>query len=270
MRDSWLKLVGGVLRPARPGLDGCRTELQRHLEARRLVAEERARAIADCEARIEGARAAVFAARDGVVTSRMTDLEREWRRLSRPDPEGGWMALWERIAPTSWLDRKRWRDSDPAVRVDAAIALAADADGVEAAEAAIDRLRAALAAWGTAIGARVRWRLFAGDFEGTSALLAEPLRAARDALSARDGGGMVLDGGRRLEADVLAAALARFPDRPVLARALAHAAFADVVWRGASLDAGSNPVTPLRQLWGAGYALSSLGAQGVTVEIPAL
>jgi hypothetical protein len=56
------------------------------LDAKRLSAEERARAIADCERRINDARATVLAKNDGVVTAHMTDLEREWLTLSRPDP----------------------------------------------------------------------------------------------------------------------------------------------------------------------------------------
>jgi SAM-dependent methyltransferase len=48
--------------------------------------ETRAQAIADCERRIEDARATVLAKNDGVVTARMTDLEREWRTLARAVP----------------------------------------------------------------------------------------------------------------------------------------------------------------------------------------
>ncbi len=39
-------------------------------------------ALADCERRINEARAAIFAKDDGVVTKAMTDLEREWLTLS--------------------------------------------------------------------------------------------------------------------------------------------------------------------------------------------
>ncbi len=41
----------------------------------------RAALLADCERRINEARAAIFAADDGVVSKRMTELEREWRDL---------------------------------------------------------------------------------------------------------------------------------------------------------------------------------------------
>ena len=88
MRDSWLGLVDAMFCPERPHLERCLRERDHHLAARRLVDEERARAIARCEARIEEARADVFAANDGVVTARMTDLEREWRMLARGDTPG--------------------------------------------------------------------------------------------------------------------------------------------------------------------------------------
>jgi hypothetical protein len=39
-------------------------------------------ALADCERRINEARAAIFAKDDGVVTKTMTELEREWLTLS--------------------------------------------------------------------------------------------------------------------------------------------------------------------------------------------
>jgi hypothetical protein len=200
----------------------------------------------------------------------MGDLEREWRMLSRKDPEGGMMDLWARIAPPSWIDRKRWRDSDPAARVDAAIALAADVEGVEAAELAIDSLRNALGPWGTPIGARIRWRAAAHDFEGTEQLLTEPLRAARDELAARGLESVVLERAQHLEREIHEAACTRFSERPVLARALAHAAFVDYAWHAASPPGRPNPVTALRDLWATGYVLSAIDASDVTVEIPAL
>ena len=270
MHQAWLKIVGRVLRPARPRLKECRRELDRHLEARRLVAERRAQAIARCVAEIETARAEVFAAQDGVVTSRMTELEREWRRLSRTDRDGELMELWARLVPPAWLDRKRWRDSAPAAQVDAAIALASDVEGVEAAEAALGALRVALAASGTSIPSRVRWTSFERDFEGTAELLAKPLRAALDALSVHDHASVALDRARALERDVHETARAGFPERVHLARALAHAAFVDCVWRAAGLDARMNPVTPLSELWRRGYVVSAIDERAVTLGIPAL
>jgi hypothetical protein len=128
----------------------------------------------------------------------------------------------------------------------------------------------ALAPWGTAIGARARWRPFEHDFEGLSELLAKPLRAAEESVSSRDGGSVVLERARHLERDVLEAALVRFPERDILARALAHAAFVDCVWRNAALAARSNPVTPLRELWSAGYVLAAMDDDGVSLAIPPL
>ena len=270
MRDAWLNLVDSVLRPARPHRERCLRARESHVAGRRLLAEGRARALAECAARIESARAAIFAANDGVVPSQMRDLEREWQRLARLDPDGGVMDLWARIAPPSWIDRKRWRDSEPAARIDAAVALAADVEGVEAAEAAIGALRVALGAWGTPVGARIRWRAREHDFERTDELLAAPLRASRDALSPRGAHAIVLERATRLEEEVLEAARVRFSPRPVLARALAHAAFVDGFVRAASLSRRPDPVTPLRALWRTGYVLSEIDPSGVVLEIPAL
>jgi len=269
MRDPWLTLVDSVLRPARPGLEQCLREREQHLAARRPQAEERARALAGCEARIESLRAEVFVAQDGVVTSRMTELEREWRTLSRPDRDGELMDLWARVAPPSWIDRKRWRDSDPAVQVEAAIALAADVEGVEAAEAAIDSLRAALAPWGTPFGPRIRWCASEQDAELTPGLFAGPLREACEALAGGNIASIAFERAQHLRQDVHEAARVRFPRRPLLARDLAHAAFVDFLWR-AALAARANPVTPLHELWKTGYVLSAIDPSGVTVEIPPL
>jgi hypothetical protein len=206
----------------------------------------------------------------------MTELEREWRRLSRADADAGMMDLWARIAPPSWIDRKRWRDADLAAQLDVAIALAADVDGVEAAEAAVDALRLALAAWETPIGSRIRWQPLQPpeplqhDFDGTVALLAEPLRAAREALSARGALTVVVARAQQLEQEVHEAARARFADRPALARGLAHAAFVDAVSHAASLAGRRSPVTSLRDLWRSGYVLSAIDSRAVTLELPPL
>lgn len=226
--------------------------------------------MARCEARIEGLRAQVFAADDGVVPARMRELEREWRVLSRTDPDAGLMDLWARIAPSAWIDHKRWRGSPPAAQLDAAIALASDVEGVEAAESAIASLGAALAAWSAPLGARVRWRAFTTDAAVVAALLAEPLRAAREALAAMGVEPIVVERARGLERDVHAAALARLPEHPRLAGDLAHAAFVDHVVSAASLPARPNPVASLRALWRTGYVLSSADDAGVTVELPPL
>jgi hypothetical protein len=47
--------------------------------------EEVQRAMADCERRINEARAIALARNDGVVPALMTDLEREWLTLARTD-----------------------------------------------------------------------------------------------------------------------------------------------------------------------------------------
>jgi hypothetical protein len=148
--------------------------------------------------------------------------------------------------------------------------MASDVEGIEAAEEAIRALRTALAPWKTSVGARVRWRVFAGDFDGTPEILAPALHAAHEALASRHRAPQVLQHARKLAQEVDEAARARFGERPILARALAHAAYVDEVWRAASFDAHTNPVTPLRELWQTGYALSTLDDKGVTLETPAL
>lgn len=223
---SWQKVIDSVLRPPRPHLERCIAEREAYVEARR-------RAIRDCEIRIEQARSAVFAANDGVVTARMTELEREWRTLSRADQEGKLMDLWARIAPPSWIDRKRWRDSDPEHRLDALIALASDPQGVEAAEQAVLTLRPK---------ARIRWRL-----------------RAHDAAHVRE---LVPAAGESFERDVYDLALARHPDRPLLARDIAYAAFYETI--------APNHVRPFVDLWTNGYVIADVEAAFVTLEIPPL
>ncbi len=212
----------------------------------------------------------MFAADDGVIAPHMTELEREWRRLSRFDPDGGLMDLWARIAPVSWVDRKRWRDSDATAQLDAAVALASDVAGVEAAESALGSLRVALAAWGTPLGPRVRFRWFDTDRDCVSDLLAAPERAAREALAKRDAGPVILERALQLERAVYDAARNRFIDRPLLAQALAHAACVDGLLVATASTERPNPVTPLCALWRTGYTLAALDATGATLEIPQL
>ncbi len=271
MRDAWLELVGCVLRPARPALARCQLERERHRERQHVVDERRAQAIARCVAAIEAARADVFAANDGVVTSRMTELEREWRRLSRADRDGELMDLWTRMVPSSWLDRKRWRDSPSAAQLDAAIALASDVEGVERAEAAVAQLREALHPYGVVLPSRVRWVLLAPDFEDCAKILERPLRAVLDVLSpSGPHAPAVLERARSLEHEILEAARTRFPDRPLLTAAIAHAALVDHLWRVASPADRTNPVAPLRELWTTGYVLSNVDDFAVTLSVPAL
>jgi hypothetical protein len=268
MRNAWQTVVEALLRPARPELERCLAERARHLTARGRAAEERALAIDDCQRRIEACRRAVFAANDGVVPPLMTDLEREWRTLSRA-PDRGSMDLWARIAPTSWLDRKRWQDTDTSLQVDAATALAADVEGVEAAESAIDSLRAALAPWGTPVGPRIRWRLLEQDSEHGTALHAGPLRAARERAALRGAENVVVERATRLQQAVRQATLARLPGRPLLAGDVGQAAFLECLWRATPADL-PDPVSPLRDLWMTGYVLAAIDASGVTLEIPGL
>ncbi len=268
MRDSWLELVDRVLRPARPRLEQCRRVAEELRVTGQFASGERDRALLSCQARIEQARAAVFEAGDGVVPARMTDLEREWRALLRSDPDRGLMDLWARIAPRAWIDRKRWRDSASAARLDAAIALASDVDGVEAAEAAVAALRGSLAAWGVALSPVVRWRVFEADADCVTELLEQPLHAMRDALSERSP--RFIERATRIESTVRAAASARFPDRPLLAQSLAHAASVDDSLHAFASLGRPNPVTALRELWNSGYTLSAIGPSAITLEIPPL
>jgi hypothetical protein len=269
MRNTWLEILDRVLDPIRPELPRCSIVRERHLAARRQLADERARAIAECEQRINDARTEVFATNDGVVGALMTDLEREWRRLSRPDPDAGLMDLWARIAPPAWIDHKRWRDSAPESRVDAATALAADPESVIAAESAIASLRVALAPFGTVLGARIRWRFFEEDREVVTALLSEPLRAATEACPSRHRT-VVLERARRIERVVHDAAIARLPTRPRLARDIAHAALVDFVWSAGPPRDRQSPTEPLRALWQTGYGLATADASAITIEMPLL
>jgi hypothetical protein len=78
-------------------------------------------------------------------------------------------------------------------RLETAVLLASDPEGVELAESAALRLPGVK---------RVRWRRLGDDFPGLSALV----------------------GGDRVDTKIVDAALARFPDRPHLARAAGFAA----------------------------------------------
>lgn len=283
MVDShWLGLVDVVLRPQRRHLARCHRAREEHLERRRREAERRARAMADCEARIQMARAAVFAADDGVVSASMTTLEREWRNLARTDRDAGLMDLWASIAPAPWLDRKLWRDSPPAAQLDAAISLAADAEGVEAAEAAARDARAAFVAWGIPVGERIRWRLGGPDVDATSDLLSKVLRAASTEPCGDAHGTMPAREAARasaLEQTVLAALTARMPERPLLARSIAHAAFVDRMIHGRTRLLASrlgriraheerpSPARAMHGVWRTGHALASIDDAGIVLAV---
>ncbi len=268
--EAWLTLPGRLLTPARPDRERCVREGELHREARRLVDKERAAALAACVARIESARAAVFAADDGAVPRLMTDLEREWRTLSRKDPDGGLMDLWARITPSRWHDRKRWRGNPPWSRHEVAIALAADIAGVEAAEAAVATFRSALAAWGVTLGARIHWRATVSESECAAGLRVQPLSRVAQALVGQQAKTAAHPASEPIERVVEAAVLARWPGRPLLAEGIARAAGVDALVRAAAPADRPNPVTPLFDLWSTGYALVGADDSGVTLEAPAL
>jgi hypothetical protein len=260
MRDYWLSIVDRLLSPERPKLAHCLAAREGHLALRQQAGETRARAIADCERRIERERAVVFAANDGVVGATMTELEREWRILSRSDPDHGLMDLWARIAPPSWMDRKRWRDSEPARRLDAAIVLASDPNGVDDAEAAVRGLRR----WFT-FGLKVRFCFVPKD-RFVASLLEAPIRGARPTLASSSA--LALRA-RRLERDVRAAVRGRFPERPALARGLGRAAYLDVL-SSAHGNAHDNAAGALSAIWRTGYSVTELDNSGITLEMPPL
>lgn len=272
MSSDWFSIVDGVLRPRRPRLEWCLARRDDHLAAMRVRADERLRAIAGCEQRINEARQAVFASNDGVVSSLMTDLEREWRRLSRRDPDAEVMDYWAVVVPPSWVDRKRWRDAPADARLDVAVALAADTENVEAAEAAIDELRRALVALrdeSPSVGARVRYLPLAEDASVVVSLLEEPLRIAREACPERQRERIVARA-EEVGQKVCAATLARFPERPQLASDIGHAAHVELVARAACRQDVLAIVHAMAKLWETGFVLTAADERSVTIAIPAL
>lgn len=267
MQDPWLNLLAVPLRPQRPLLAACLRAREAHLASRREAAEARASAIARCTARIDAARAEVFAANTGIVTARMTELEREWRTLSRPDLEGGLMDLWARIAPAAWIDQKRWRDSAPVARLEAAVALASDPEGVEVAEQSARALATALRAAGGDVSPRVRWQAFASDVT-LAPLLDRALSRALHAFSTDTVRERVIARARVLEERVITAGNVAQPERPVLVQSLALAAFLDFVWRGTACPAEENPTTHLRAIWKTGYFVAAADENGVVLTFP--
>lgn len=241
MSDVWLDLAACLLRPARPAprLARCLAERERHLALRKKASDERARAMTDCERRIEQARAAVFAASDGVVSAKMTALEREWRSLARVDRDGGVMDLWGRIVPAPWLDEKRWRSCPAVDRVDLCVALASDVEGVEAAERAARAFLVEYAKEGFTVGGRIAWRFCDHDRAVFVTTFREPPPRVRE--------------------DVRDAVLARFPDRPLFARDVAFTA-----------TQKTRAAETLRAIWRTGYAVQSLDATGIVLEMPPL
>jgi hypothetical protein len=173
------------------------------------------------------------------------------------------MDLWERIAPKTWIDRKRWRGNGRSVQLDVAIVLASDVLGVEAAEKAIEALRQTAE---IPIGPRIRWRMFDAEPEALPELFEKRLQRAHSQKRKQKGRSPNLRRADAIEKDVHDAVLASFPHRPILARTLARAAHVDSVCRSLRDD----PVKPLRDLWWTGYSLAALDDKGVTLEVPPL
>lgn len=264
---AWLETVGRVLRPARPRLARCLEARDGHLAAQRAAEETKATARRRCEARIEEARARVFEAEDGVVGASMTELEREWRRLTRRDPDRGLMDLWAGMAPRSWLDRKRWRDAPPARQLDVAVALASAADDVEAAEEAALALRAGLARLGQEVGARIAWRPFEDAEHATmTGLLVTARRYAAGQLDTR--AAARLDAAADVHERVLAAAGAHLAEDALLAVDLAHTAYVEALWTAAELAREVSPAAALRRLLATGHVLVAADARAITLGVP--
>lgn len=267
MEDVWISAARRLSRPARLDLPRCLRARAEHVERLRARERERASARSACEAEIERERARVFGADDGVVSSRMTELERAWRRLSRTDPEAGLMDLWAEVVPRTWVDRKRWRESPPSAWVDAAVALASDVPGVEAAEGAARRLSAALSAWGVALGPP-RFRLAPiHDVAIVERLLREPLKRSLDGLLRGGVARRVVERAHLRERAVCDAARAALCPGSPLAAEVAHGAFVADVLRAARLDL-ADPTAPLADLLRTGYAISSADASALVLIVP--
>jgi hypothetical protein len=269
MQGSWLGLLDRVLRPARPDLERCLNERARHVALRCSRQAERTRALALCVEQIDEARRVVFEADDGVVGAHMTALEREWRRLSREDPEGGLMDLWAGLVTPASIDLKRWRGAGASDELEALVALAADEANVILAEAALAQFAERLSQHGVVIGKRIRWRFGAGQQRTLLETLVVLAKVAAEKCGERERAA-ILAGSEREQESVRAAGEERFLGRPLLVEELAQAAQVDFLWRSARLGDSQNPVSPLLSLWGAGYAIYELDAREVTLEIPPL
>jgi hypothetical protein len=262
---AWLEILERVLRPARPCLQQCLGAEAAHLTSLKQRAGVTLRAMASCERRIDDARAEVLGADDGVVTRRMTELEREWRRLSSPDLDGGLTDLWAKVAPPSWVDRKRFRDAGQGAKLAALVALASDPEGVEAAERAVVALRTTLAPHGLSLGQRIVWRPLAQDRECFAPVLSARVRFAREACP-RKIEARIMERAEEAAGELERAVLDRHPDRPLLAADLAAAFRLDFVWRAASLSESENPVAPLRALYRTGYVPGAMDSASVALE----
>ena len=288
MPASWNELVDSMLQPARPLLSQCRARAEAHGISERRASQRRDRELADCQKRIETARAAIFKAGDGVVGARMTALEREWLAHQRAErsPEERALELWNEMAPRRWAGRLRSPfTGDPTADLEAAVMLASDPEGVERAESCGLRLAAALSTWGFEVRAAVRWRVASDPVIETRAeqLLAGPLSALTAALTSTYGAEALVARAHRIERAVLdaAAGSALLSSREALVTDLALVARVDFLWSACSVEARrvpadhlnagrafgelENPAAALLDLWKTGYLLAALEGDGVAL-----
>lgn len=282
MPPSWHELIGAVFRPERPRLSQCRARAQAYAARESRSSERRNVELADCRRRIEAARATVFAADDGIVGARMTELEREWITLARADRGARTRILevWNEIAPPHWRGRLRWDITDDLARdLEAAVTLASDPSGVERAEDCALRFAAALSAWQPPLGSRLTWSVAPVPLVETRAevLLAAPLVAIQSVVAASYGGPAILARAFDVERDVLAltSAAPALRDSEPLAADIAFAARVHFLWQvclvdgrevgGRSVTRLDNPVDALRDLWSTGYALGSADCHNLTL-----
>ncbi len=267
MNALWTDLIGAILKPARPRLAVCRTRADAHLREQRRIDERRAQALAECRARIEDARATVFATGDGVVRADMTALEREWRTLSRGERsfDERTLATWSAIAPRHWAERLRFTSSgDLATDTEAAVVLASDPNGVEQAEAAARRL---------VPEASVTWHVSAAPtIARASEHLDDVLRALTDAIAPSYGGAALLARAEERARAVSAAASASPVIAAVegLAADVGFVARLDFLWRARTVDSRGEaavecPSAAWIDLWRTGYVVSAIDARAITV-----
>ena len=268
---NWDHIVAGVLRPARPELARCLRAVEEYSAARADHANNRMRALADIESRIQGARDRVFAVGTGVVTSEMTALEREWREASRDTRDSRDLErLWQRIAPERWLAQPERLPTT----LDAVAALAADPDGVDEAELAARALGTALARWDVPVGGRTEWCVareltFAVRSE---VLFAAPVAAAGEVVEHAD-----VQAAHRQSREIRQrlGALGVQTRNSSVGRELGFLAFASTLWAAAALRDPKlaelpNPIAPALRIWRLGYALTGADASLVVLtSLPA-
>lgn len=264
-----------MLRPARPHLSLCRARANARVTEERRNEDRRAEALADCVARIEQARASVFAAGDGVVKADMTALEREWRTLARAQRscEERTLALWNAIAPRHWAGALRWTSTgDSAADIEACVALASDPDGVERAESCALRLASLLATSGVDVAPAVTWQVAHAPAIAPAAVLFErPLRDLTEAVASTYGGDALLARADARQQDVLdtASQSALFTGFEGLAADLALVARIDFLWRASRVDShraeADRPTAALLDLWSTGYVVSAIDPQRITL-----